>query len=265
MLVAQQVDESVTELNDDDVPAAGVADEGAAEVNVDVVPAAVDKPSITSPTPSFQTPPPSQDIPSTSQGRIIADMDAYVNVTLKDIAKDIAVDAEIKESADVQERQAESQAQIYQINLEHVEKVLSMQDDEVEPAELQEVVKVVTTAKLITEVVTVAKEPKPLRKQAQIEQDEAYARELEAKLNKNIDWDEVIDHVQRNEKEDNDDDIRLIFDKYFKSNVAFLEKTKEQIEEEDSRTLKRISETQEENAAKKQKLDEKVTELKRHL
>nr|GFC48320.1 hypothetical protein [Tanacetum cinerariifolium] len=31
-----------------------------------------------------------------------------------------------------------------------------MQDDEVEPAELQEVVKVVTTAKLITEVVTVA-------------------------------------------------------------------------------------------------------------
>nr|GFB77291.1 hypothetical protein [Tanacetum cinerariifolium] len=33
--------------------------------------------------------------------------------------------------------------------------------------------------------------------------DEAYARELEAELNKNIDWDEVIDHVQRKEKEDN--------------------------------------------------------------
>nr|GFA03679.1 hypothetical protein [Tanacetum cinerariifolium] len=30
-------------------------------------------------------------------------------------------------------------------------------------------------------------EPKPLKKQAQIEQDEAYARELEAELNKNID------------------------------------------------------------------------------
>nr|GEZ15431.1 hypothetical protein [Tanacetum cinerariifolium] len=53
-------------------------------------------------------------------------------------------------------RQAESKAQIYQIDLEHVNKVLSMQDDEVKPAELQEVVEVVTTAKLITAVVTVA-------------------------------------------------------------------------------------------------------------
>nr|GFD15302.1 hypothetical protein [Tanacetum cinerariifolium] len=47
-------------------------------------------------------------------------------------------------------------------------------------------------------------EPKPLKKQAQIKQDEAYARELEAELNKNIDWDKVINHVQRKEKEDND-------------------------------------------------------------
>nr|GEV37733.1 reverse transcriptase domain-containing protein [Tanacetum cinerariifolium] len=61
------------------------------------------------------------------------------------------------------------------------------------------------------------------------------------------------------------DDIRLIFEKYFNSNVDFLEKTKEQMEEEDNRALKRISETQEEKAAKKQKLDEEVAELKRHL
>nr|GFC96423.1 hypothetical protein [Tanacetum cinerariifolium] len=47
------------------------------------------------------------------------------------------------------------------------------------------------------------KEPKPLKKQAQIEQDEAYARELEAELNKNINWDEVIEQVKRKEKEDN--------------------------------------------------------------
>nr|GFC06079.1 hypothetical protein [Tanacetum cinerariifolium] len=46
-------------------------------------------------------------------------------------------------------------------------------------------------------------EPKPLKKQAQIEQDEAYARELEAELNKNISWDDVIEQVQTNEKEDN--------------------------------------------------------------
>nr|GFC45139.1 hypothetical protein [Tanacetum cinerariifolium] len=39
-------------------------------------------------------------------------------------------------------------------DLEHVDKVLSMQDDEVEPVELQEIVEVVTTVKLITKVVT---------------------------------------------------------------------------------------------------------------
>nr|GFC82227.1 hypothetical protein [Tanacetum cinerariifolium] len=43
-------------------------------------------------------------------GRIIADMDADKDVTLKDVAKD----DEIEESSDVQGKQAESQAQIYQ-------------------------------------------------------------------------------------------------------------------------------------------------------
>nr|GEZ50493.1 hypothetical protein [Tanacetum cinerariifolium] len=131
-------------------------------------------------------------------------------------------------------------------------------------------------------------------------------RELEAELNKNIDWDEVIDHVQRKQKEDNAvkryqalkrkpqteaqarknmmiylrnvagfkmdyfkgmtyDDLRPIFKKHFNSNVAFLQKTKEQIDEEDSRALKRLSKSQEDKATKKQKLDEEVEELKRHL
>nr|GEY75666.1 hypothetical protein [Tanacetum cinerariifolium] len=124
-------------------------------------------------------------------------------------------------------------------------------------------------------------EPKPLIKQAQIKQDEAFARELEAELNKNIDWNEVIAQVKRKEKEDNVvmryqtlkrkpqtkaqarknmmiylknvvgfkmdyfkrmtyDDVCPIFEKKFNSNVAFLAKTKEQMEEEDSRALKRI-------------------------
>nr|GFB87518.1 hypothetical protein [Tanacetum cinerariifolium] len=47
--------------------------------------------------------------------------------------------------------------------------------------------------------------------------------------------------------------------------VAFLEKTKEQMEEEDSRALKRKTESSEEKAVKKQKLDEEVEELKKHL
>nr|GFD29861.1 hypothetical protein [Tanacetum cinerariifolium] len=93
------------------------------------------------------------------KGRITVDMDADVDVILKDgtdIVKEVDVDAEIKESANVQGRQAESQAQIYKINLEHADKVLSMQDDDIKPAELHEVVEVVTTVKLITEVVTAA-------------------------------------------------------------------------------------------------------------
>nr|GEY16444.1 hypothetical protein [Tanacetum cinerariifolium] len=63
----------------------------------------------------------------------------------------------------------------------------------------------------------------------------------------------------------NYDAIRPIFKKYFNSNVAFLEKSKEQLEEEESKALKRQSESSEEKVVKKQKLDEEVEELKKHL
>nr|GEY23989.1 hypothetical protein [Tanacetum cinerariifolium] len=239
------------------------------------------------------------------QGRIIANMDADKDVTLKDVAdivKKVILDAKIEESADVQGRQAESQAQIYQIDLEHADKVLSMQDDEVEPTKLQEVVEVVTTAKLMTEVVTAASATIT----AAITPITAAIITTAPKLNKIINWNEVIEKVQRKEKEDNDvmryqalkrkpqteaqakknmmiylrnmagfkmdyfkgmsyDDISPIFEKKFNSNVAFLEKTREQMEEEDIKALKRTSESQAEKAAKKQKLDEEVEELKRHL
>nr|GEW35386.1 retrovirus-related Pol polyprotein from transposon TNT 1-94 [Tanacetum cinerariifolium] len=165
MIVAQPVGEGTTKVNIEDVSTAGVAVEGAASASDDEVPTAVDEPSI--PSPHTQPPPPSQDIPSTSQ-------------------------------------------------------VLSMQDVDIEPAELQEVVEVVTTAKLITKVVTAASTTittaapqlttaaaltlntalSVARRRKGV--DKIYARELEAELNKNIDWDEVIDIVQRKEKEDND-------------------------------------------------------------
>nr|GFA68521.1 hypothetical protein [Tanacetum cinerariifolium] len=60
------------------------------------------------------------------------------------------------------------------------------------------------------------------------------------------------------------DDICPIFVAKFNTNVAFIQKTKEQIEEEESRALKRLNETSEEKASKRQKLDEEVEELKRH-
>nr|GEW52909.1 hypothetical protein [Tanacetum cinerariifolium] len=45
-------------------------------------------------------------------------------------------------------------------------------------------------------------EPKPLKKKQQIELDEQYAKELHDELNKDIDWDEAIDHVKMKAKED---------------------------------------------------------------
>nr|GEU95685.1 ribonuclease H-like domain, reverse transcriptase, RNA-dependent DNA polymerase [Tanacetum cinerariifolium] len=279
-----------------------------------------------------------------NQERMIADMDADADVIL-DEAKDFVDDAKDGQDADVQSnakiqgRTAESQAKIYKINLDHANKVLSMHEEESEPTELKKVVDIVTTVKIITKVVTAAsttiivanahvratittavpsrltatpskgilvEEPKPLKKQAQIKQDEKYARELEAELNRNIDWDEVIDHVKKKAKEypavkkyqalkrkpqtkaqarknmmiylknvagfkmDNFkgmsyDDIRHIFEAKFDSNIAFLQRKKEQIDEEEIRTLKRINETPAEKAAKRKKLDKEIEELKRHL
>nr|GEZ19667.1 copia protein [Tanacetum cinerariifolium] len=46
-------------------------------------------------------------------------------------------------------------------------------------------------------------EPKPLKRQAQIEQDEAFVRELEVELNANINWNDVMEQVKRKEKQDN--------------------------------------------------------------
>nr|GFA82980.1 hypothetical protein [Tanacetum cinerariifolium] len=278
------------------------------------------------------------------QGRMTTEVDVDADVVLKD---DKEVADEAKEVADV---------------VKDVQEILSMQEDETEPAEVQEVVDVVTTAKLITEVVTTAsetvtvasaiitaaeaqvpavtltaalarvaaapsrkrkgvvikdpeeesttstiisaetkskdkgkgilvEEPKPLKNKQQIKQDEQYAKELQAELNKNIDWDESIDHVKGKAKEDHAvkryqvlkrkpqteaqarknimmylrnvagfkmdyfkgmsyDDIRPIFEAKFNSNVAFLLKTKEQIEEDENRALKRLNETPTERAAK---------------
>nr|GEV53555.1 zinc finger, CCHC-type [Tanacetum cinerariifolium] len=232
------------------------------------------------------------------QDKIIANIDVDADVTLKDvadIAKEVVVDAEIKKSADVQGRQAESQAQIYQIDLEHPDKVLSMQDDEIEPAELKEVVEVVTTSKLMTEVVTAASATittaATLIPAATITAAPSAARRRKGVRNEKEDNDvmryQALKRKPQTEAQDRKnmmiylrnmdgfkmdyfkgmsyDDIRQIFKKKFNSNVAFLEMTREQMEEEDSKALKRRSESQAEKVAKKQKLDEEVEELKKHL
>nr|GEX22868.1 hypothetical protein [Tanacetum cinerariifolium] len=78
-----------------------------------------------------------------NQGRISVDMETDEGIKLE-------VDQE--KCTEVEGRQADTQAEIYNIDLDHSSKVLSMQED----TEVQEAVEVVTTAKLITEVVTAA-------------------------------------------------------------------------------------------------------------
>nr|GEV83212.1 hypothetical protein [Tanacetum cinerariifolium] len=229
---------------------------------------------------------------ASKQGEI-AKLDANEDITLE------TVDAE---DADVQGRLPESQAQVYHLDLVHPQKVLSMQEtNEAESAEVEEVIKVVTTAKLMTEVVTttaatttattitaalipkasaprrrrgviihdpeedattsvsmqsevkfkdkgkgiLVEEPKPLKRQAQIEQDEAFARELEAELNTNINWNEVIEQVKRKEKQNN-------------TIMRYQAlKRKPVIEAHARKNIMKIT--------KKQKIDEEVKELRTHL
>nr|GEU37631.1 putative ribonuclease H-like domain-containing protein [Tanacetum cinerariifolium] len=123
-------------------------------------------------------------------------------------------------------------------------------------------------------------EPKPLKKKQQVKMEEEYARKLHAELNKDIDWDVAIEHVKKKAKEDpvnvvgfrlnyfkgmSYDDIRPVFEAKFNSNIEFLLKTKEQMEEEENRAIQSIIETPAQKATKRRKLNEEVEDLKRHL
>nr|GEY55946.1 uncharacterized mitochondrial protein AtMg00810-like [Tanacetum cinerariifolium] len=128
-------------------------------------------------------------------GRKIVEIDAYEDVTWEEVA------AEVKKDAEVQGRLEESQAHVYHLDSEHAQKGVVIRDP-----------KVTATPSVIVYSEPkykdkgkgiLVEEPKPLKKEAHIEQDEAYARELEAELNANINWNEVIEQVKRKEKQDN--------------------------------------------------------------
>nr|GEV92381.1 hypothetical protein [Tanacetum cinerariifolium] len=332
MLVAQEIEEGDADENVEDVHA-GDATEGDVSAANDEVTTADEKPSIPSPTPTTPPPQPSQDVPSTSQkvgtaqridtyddnvmddvsnqGRMIAGMDLDDDVVLEE-AKDVAEDAkddqdvDVQVNADIQGRTAESQTEIYKIDLDH---------------------NVVNTAKIITEVVTAAsetinaastnittvdaqvpaattaaalkltaaprrrtkgvvitdpkestttskiihseakskdkgkeilvEEPKPLKKKPRTE--------AQARKNMMVYLKNIAGFKMDCFKGMSYDNIRPVFEKHFNSNMAFFQKTKEHIDKEESRALKRINETPAKKTAKRQKLDEEVGELKRHL
>nr|GFB38823.1 hypothetical protein [Tanacetum cinerariifolium] len=88
-----------------------------------------------------------------TKGRMIAKLDRDTCVALMDDegTEKEAEDAKVAGDEQVKGRQAE----IYQIDMDHASKVLSMQEDE---PKVQEAVEVVTTAKLITKVVAAVSE-----------------------------------------------------------------------------------------------------------
>nr|GEV36415.1 hypothetical protein [Tanacetum cinerariifolium] len=248
-----------------------------------------------------------------NHGRMIDEMDKDDVVVLMDEKEEDkkVEEAKVDKSAQVQGRQAESQAEIYKINMDHANKVLSMQEDKSEPAEVQEVVDVVTTAKLITEVVTAASAtiptnelkvpaatltaaPSRRRKGViiRVPEEESTTSEIIPAETKSKDkgkgilissYEEKATDRSSSSKEHDDvlkecccfkldyfkgmsyDDICPIFEVKFNSNVDFLLKTKEQMEEEENRALQTINETPAEKAAKRRKLNEEVEDLKRHL
>nr|GEV52209.1 ribonuclease H-like domain-containing protein [Tanacetum cinerariifolium] len=163
--------------------------------------------------------------------------------------------------------------------------------DEAEPAEVEEVLEVVTATKLMTEVITtgtstitaapVPKASAPRRRRGVIIQDlkEAATASLNVQSRN-----EVIKQVNRKEKQDNtvmryrslkrklvtEAQARKNMMVYLKNMVGFKidffkEKGEKEIEEEESKLSKKKSESSEQQAAKKKKIDEEVEELKTHL
>nr|GEU97492.1 ribonuclease H-like domain-containing protein [Tanacetum cinerariifolium] len=227
------------------------------------VPTVTEELSIPSPTPPTSPPPPTQDIPLTSQERMIAEMDQDDAVVLED---DKEEDREVADAVkDVDEA-----------------KVDEIIRDPKEESTTSTIIPAETKSKDKGKGILV-EEPKPLKKKQQIEHDEQYARELHVKLNKDIDWDEAIDHTEAQARKNmmmylknvagfkmdyfkgmSCDDIRPILEAKFNLIVAFLLKTKKHIEEDENRALQKINETPAERAAKRRKLDEEVEEYKRH-
>nr|GEV58741.1 hypothetical protein [Tanacetum cinerariifolium] len=305
-----------------------------------------------------------------NQGRKIDELDRDEGVVLMNEQEETEEVRDDADNAQVEGRQAE----IYQIDMDHATKVLSMQ--EAEP-KIQEAVEVVTTAKLITEVVAavsetvsvaavvqvvvpaaltetvnaaavvttaapvkvdvpstrrrrgvvirdleeessvktptetkskdkgkgiMVEEPKPMKKKQQVKLHEAYARKLQEELNQDIDWEVAMDHVKQKAKENpyvqryqvmkkrpqteaqarrnmmvylkntagfrldyfkgmSYDDIRPIFEAKFNANMEFLLKSKEQIEEEESRAIAIINETPAQIAAKRRRLNKEAEDV----
>nr|GEU56092.1 hypothetical protein [Tanacetum cinerariifolium] len=211
-----------------------------------------------------------------SLGGKIAKLDADEDVTL------IEVDAKVPKDTDVKRRLEESQAKV-------------------KPAEVEEVIKVVTAAKLMIEVVTTATTPinaasvpktSALRRRRGViiqdleeaptasvkrkeRQDNTVMRyqalkrkpitEAQARKNMMVYLKNMVGFKMDFFRGMTCIEIRPIFEKHYNLNQAFLERVKEEVTGQEEEVSKRKSESFERRAAKKQRIDEEVDELKTHL
>nr|GEZ83499.1 hypothetical protein [Tanacetum cinerariifolium] len=221
---------------------------------------------------------------ASNQGRMIDVLDSDARIVLMDDKKEEKKAEEDKVAGDdqVQGRQAK----IYKIDMDHALKVLSMQEDEPEvqelllllPEEEKEWLSGIQKRNhlqsyllilnidwdvAIDHVKQKAKEDPFVQRYQVIKkrpQTEAKARRNMIMYLKNVAGFR-LDYFKRMSY----DDIRLIFEAKFNSNMEFLLKTKKQMKEEKSRAIQSINETSAQKAAKRRKLNEEVEDLKRHL
>nr|GEX95441.1 uncharacterized mitochondrial protein AtMg00810-like [Tanacetum cinerariifolium] len=241
MLVAQEVaEEGDVKVHGEEVNA-GDATKGDVSAAHAEVPTVDKEPSIPSPTPPTLPPQPSHDIPSTSQVQQTPPLapqrvETSDETVMDDVSNQGRMIAEMDQDADVVLEDDKEEAK---------EVAKDDKEDETKPTEVQEVVDVVTTAKIITKVVITAsetitdasetitaakaqayavtltaahvrvnatprrrtkgvviREPQEESTTSTIIPAKTKSKDKEAKLNKNIDWDEAIDHVKKKAKED---------------------------------------------------------------
>nr|GEV14086.1 hypothetical protein [Tanacetum cinerariifolium] len=299
MLVPRQAADDVDDVVADNVPADDVVDVVADDVITNVVAHVAVEPNPPSPIPTTTPPSPQQDVtstPPTSPHQSLVALSssppqqlqpsqittismellnnlletlvtAAVATTITTAPITVATITAVLSAARRRKggRLEESQAKVYHIDLEHADKVLSMQDNKPEPAELKEVIEVVTTAKLMTEVVTAAVATTittaPITA-ATITAVLSAARRRKGVVIRDPEETATTSTIVHSEPKSKDKGKGIV---YFNFIVAFLEKSKEELEEEESIALKRKTKSSEEKAVKKQKLDEEVEELKKHL
>nr|GEX26951.1 hypothetical protein [Tanacetum cinerariifolium] len=211
---------------------------------------------------------------SSKQGRKIADIDDDVEINLE-----------------------KAQAKAYNLDLDHQEKVTTTGATKASvPRKIRCVIiqdpeETTTTATVQPKVqakdkgkAILIKEPKSLKRQEQIKLDEEVARQLEAELNADINWNAVIEQVKRDDRLNDAvnyfkgmtyDEIRPLFEKHYNFIQTFLDEVNKGVkvseievrQEKDVKveSSKREGKCLEQEIAKKQKMKEETEELKKHL